>query len=206
MNINYRSLTCSTADALVVYLLEGKLQVSNEELNKNIKFAEERELFSGKNGEVYTFTKSANDTIQTVVLVGLGKEEDLNLDKVREATGKGVKKIKSLGLTNIFLRVPHTENIKLEELIKAMATSAKLANYTFNKYKTDAKEEKELNISISRCGIKEVTKEIENAINSLEELIELNDNTYLKRWIALKMLDKEEKIISPKRCYYVLNN
>ena len=38
--------------------------------------------------------------------------------------------------------------------------------------------------------------EIENAINSLEELIELNDNTYLKRWIALKMLDKEEKIIS----------
>ena len=47
MSINYRSLTCSTADALVIYLLEGKLEVSNEELNKNIKFAEERDLFKG---------------------------------------------------------------------------------------------------------------------------------------------------------------
>ena len=191
MNINYRSLTCSTADALVVYLLEGKLQVSNEELNKNIKFAEERELFSGKNGEVYTFTKSANDTIQTVVLVGLGKEEDLNLDKVREATGKGVKKIKALGLTNIFLRVPHTENIKLEELIKAMATSAKLANYTFNKYKTDAKEEKELNISISRCGIKESTKEIEDAIN---EGIEIANGII----IARDLVNEPSNVIYPE--------
>lgn len=165
MNINYRQLTCSTADALVIYLLEDNLQVSNEELNKNIKFAEERDLFKGKSGEVYTFTRPLNDTIQTVVLVGLGKEENLNLDKVREATGKGIKKVKGLGLTNIFLRVPHTEAINLEELIKAMATSAKLANYTFNKYKTDSKEEKELNVSISRCGIKEATKEIEEAIS-----------------------------------------
>ena len=165
MNINYRQLTCSTAEALVIYLLEGKLQVKNEVLYKNIKFAEDKELFTGKNGEVYTFTKEANDIIQTVVLVGLGKEEDLNLNKIREATGRGIKKIASLGLKNIFLRVPHTEKISLEELIKAMATSSKLANYTFNKYKTDIKSKEELNISISRCGIKEATKEIEDAIN-----------------------------------------
>ena len=165
MNINYRQLTCSTAEALVIYLLEGKLQVKNEVLYKNIKFAEDKELFTGKNGEVYTFTKEASDIIQTVVLVGLGKEEDLNLNKIREATGRGIKKIASLGLKNIFLRVPHTEKISLEELIKAMATSSKLANYTFNKYKTDIKSKEELNISISRCGIKEATKEIEDAIN-----------------------------------------
>ncbi|VYU58033.1 leucyl aminopeptidase [Clostridium tertium] len=163
--INYKSLTCSTADALVIYLLENNLKVSNEDLSKNINFAEEKGLFNGKNGEIYSFTRTVNESIQTVVLVGLGKNEDLDLDKVREATGKGIKKIKELGITNIFLRVPHTETIKLEELIKAMATSAELASYTFNKYKTDAKEEKELNVSISRCGIKEATKEIEDAIN-----------------------------------------
>lgn len=163
--ISYKSLTCSTADALVIYLLENNLKVSNEDLNKNISFAEGKGLFKGKSGESYSFTRTVNNTIQTVLLVGLGKEEDLNLDKVREATGKAIKKIKGLGITNIFLRVPHTEAINLEELIKAMATSAELANYTFNKYKTDAKEEKELNVSISRCGVKEATKEIEDAIN-----------------------------------------
>lgn len=163
--ISYKSLTCSTADALVIYLLENNLKVSNEDLNKNISFAEDKGLFKGKSGETYSFTRTVNDTIQTVLLVGLGKEEDINLDKVREATGKAIKKLKELGITNIFLRVPHTEAIKLEELIKAMATSAELANYTFNKYKTDAKEEKELNVSISRCGVKEATKEIEDAIN-----------------------------------------
>lgn len=163
--ISYKSLTCSTADALVIYLLENNLKVSNEDLNKNISFAEGKGLFKGKSGESYSFTRTVNDTIQTVLLVGLGKEEYINLDKVREATGKAIKKLKELGITNIFLRVPHTEAIKLEELIKAMATSAELANYTFNKYKTDAKEEKELNVSISRCGVKEATKEIEDAIN-----------------------------------------
>lgn len=163
--ISYKSLTCSTADALVIYLLENNLKVSNEDLNKNISFAEDKGLFKGKSGETYSFTRTVNDTIQTVLLVGLGKEEDINLDKVREATGKAIKKLKELGITNIFLRVPHTEAINLEELIKAMATSAELANYTFNKYKTDAKEEKELNVSISRCGVKEATKEIEDAIN-----------------------------------------
>lgn len=163
--ISYKSLTCSTADALVIYLLENNLKVSNEDLNKNISFAEGKGLFKGKSGESYSFTRTVNDSIQTVLLVGLGKEEDIKLDKVREATGKAIKKLKELGITNIFLRVPHTEAIKLEELIKAMATSAELANYTFNKYKTDAKEEKELNVSISRCGVKEATKEIEDAIN-----------------------------------------
>lgn len=163
--ISYKSLTCSTADALVIYLLENNLKVSNEDLNKNISFAEDKGLFKGKSGESYSFTRTVNDTIQTVLLVGLGKEEDINLDKVREATGKAIKKLKELGITNIFLRVPHTEAINLEELIKAMAISAELANYTFNKYKTDAKEEKELNVSISRCGVKEATKEIEDAIN-----------------------------------------
>ncbi|MBS4803526.1 MAG: leucyl aminopeptidase [Clostridium sp.] len=163
--ISYKSLTCSTADALVIYLLENNLKVSNEDLNKNISFAEGKGLFKGKSGESYSFTRTVNDTIQTVLLVGLGKEEDINLDKVREATGKAIKKLKELGITNIFLRVPHTEAINLEELIKAMATSAELANYTFNKYKTDTKEEKELNVSISRCGVKEATKEIEDAIN-----------------------------------------
>lgn len=42
----------------------------------------------------------------------------------------------------------------------------------------------------------EYAPEIEESINSLEELIELKENTYLKRWISLKILDKEEKIIS----------
>ncbi|MDZ5010118.1 aminopeptidase, partial [Clostridium perfringens] len=37
-------------------------------------------------------------------------------------------------------------------------------------YKTDAKEEKELNVSIARCGIKEATKEIEEAINEGKEI------------------------------------
>lgn len=41
----------------------------------------------------------------------------------------------------------------------------------------------------------EYVTEIEEAINSLEEIIDLEKNTYLKRWIALKILDKEEKII-----------
>lgn len=38
--------------------------------------------------------------------------------------------------------------------------------------------------------------EMEEALDSLNEVIALNENTYLNRWISLKLLDKEEKIIN----------
>ncbi|GAB6168611.1 leucyl aminopeptidase [Clostridium carnis] len=192
MNIGFKSMTCSEVDALVVYLLEKKISTPNEELNKFIKALEERELFLGKKGELYSFTREKDSKLQTVILIGLGKEEELTLEELRTASGKGVKKCKELKLSSITLRIPDTEKIEKAEMAKAVVYGAKLANYKFDKYKTSKKEEKELNVSIGAHGVDDsVKKEI---ISAIEEGITIADGVI----IARDLVNEPSNVIYPE--------
>ena len=167
MNIGFKNMTCSQVDALVIYLLENKLKTPNEALNKSISLLEERELFLGKQGDVYTFTREINSNMQKVILIGLGKEENLHLEVLRKAVGKSIKKCRELKLSNIFLRLPDTNKLLPEEMAKAFTYSAKLADYTFDNYKTAKKEEKDINVSIGIHDVELLDKEV--IVSSIEE-------------------------------------
>ena len=170
MNVTYRSFSCSQTDVQVIYLFENNLNMSKEDINKNIEYAKNKNLFTGKLGQTYTFTREVNETIQNVVLVGLGKEEGLNLETVRKATAKGIKKAKELKAETVFIKLPKVDTLEVEEIIKNTAVAAHLAGYTFNKYKTDAKKENDFTVSIGRCGIKEATPEIAAAVEEANEI------------------------------------
>lgn len=170
MKISYRGFTCSQGDVKVFYLFENNINLPKEEINRHVVLAQSRNLFNGKDGELYTFTIDSNESIQTIILVGLGKEEQFTIDVVRKATAKAIKKAKELKVNSVFLRLPKTETIEVEELIKNAEIAAFLSEYTFNKYKTDKKEEKELEVSIGRCGIKEATPEILTAVEEGKEI------------------------------------
>ena len=170
MKVSYRGFTCSQGDVKVFYLFENNINLSKEEINRHDVLAQSRNLFNGKDGELYTFTIDSNESIQTIILVGLGKEEQFTVDVVRKATAKAIKKAKELKVNSVFLRLPKTETIEVEELIKNAEIAAFLSEYTFNKYKTDKKEEKELEVSIGRCGIKEATPEILTAVEEGKEI------------------------------------
>lgn len=173
MNIGFKSMKCSEVDALVVNLLENKLTTPNEELNKSIKMVVDRELFSGKEGEVYTFTREKNETLQTVILVGLGKEEDLTLEDFRKVAGNAIKKCAELKLNKVFLRIPDIKVLELTEIAKAITYGAILGNYTFDKYKTSKKERKEFEVSIGAHGVsEEAVKEIAKFIEEGRQIAE----------------------------------
>lgn len=180
MKIGFKSMKCSEVDALVVNLLENKLTTPNEELNKSIKMVVDRELFSGKEGEVYTFTREKNETLQTVILVGLGKEEELTLEDFRKVAGNAIKKCVELKLNKVFLRIPDIKVLELTEISKAMTYGAILGSYTFDKYKTSKKERKELEVSIGAHGVseeavKEIAKFIEEGTQIAEGVIIARD-------------------------------
>ncbi|MBU5454691.1 leucyl aminopeptidase [Caproiciproducens sp. MSJ-32] len=164
MKVSYRVFACSEVEVRVIYLLENKLTLPKEELNKNITYAQSRNLFNGKNGELYTFTMELMGNYQNVVLVGLGKEEELNLDKIRKATAKAIRKAKELKANKIFLRLPINNKLSIEEMAKNVTIAAHLADYTFNKYKTDKEKENDIMVSIGVHGVKEASSEILNAI------------------------------------------
>ena len=172
MNVNYRKSCCSEAEVQVIFLTEDNLNVGKESLQKNIDHAKNIEAFTGKNGQVYTFTRDVEDRIQNIVLVGLGKEENLTLDIVRKAVSKGIRKAKEVKATTVFLKLPKVSTLGLEDMIKTAAISARIGAYTFNKYKTDSELEPVMDVSIGRCGVKEATPEIEAAITEGNQIAE----------------------------------
>lgn len=192
MKIGFKSMKCSEVDALVVSLLENNLTTPNEVLNKSIKMLVDRELFAGKEGEVYTFTREINESLQTVILVGLGKEEDLTLQDFRNTAGKAIKKSMELKLNKVFLRIPEVKSLEVDEITKAMTYGAVLGNYTFDKYKTSKKESKEFEISIGVHGAsEEVIKSISKAI---EEGMEIAEGVI----IARDLVNEPSNVIYPE--------
>ena len=137
MKVNYRQMCCSEAEVQVIFLTEDNLNVGKEGIQKNIEHASNINVFSGKNGQTYTFTREVEDRIQNVVLVGLGKEETLTLDIVRKAVSKGIRKTKEFKATTVFLKLPKVDTLTVEDMIKNTAIAARIGAYTFDKYKTD---------------------------------------------------------------------
>ena len=163
MKVSYKGFKCSEGDVKTFYLFEDNITLPNEEINKHIALANSRKIFSGKEGELYTFNIVLNDSIKTIFVVGLGKEEEFNLDKLRNITGKVIKKSSELKLSSVFLRLPKTDLFKIEDLVKNTVISSYLANYNFNKYKTNSKENIDLEVSVGVCGVN-TSIEIEEAI------------------------------------------
>ena len=167
MKIGFKSMKCSDVNALVVNLVENNLETPNEDLNKSIKKLVDRGLFTGKEGEVYTFTREFNEDLQTVLLVGLGKEENLSLEDFRKVAGNAIKKCVELKLNKVFLRMPSVKILEPSEIAKAMTYGAVLGNYTFDKYKTSKKETKEIEVSIGAHGASDET--INEIVKAMEE-------------------------------------
>lgn len=172
MKVDYKKMCCSEAEVQVIFLTEDNLEVSKEGIKNNIEHAKKIDAFSGKNGQIYTFTREVEDRIQNVVLVGLGKEETLTLDIVRKATSKAIRKAKEFKATTVFLKLPKVDTLLVEDMVKTTAIAARIGAYTFNKYKTDAELEAIMDVSIGRCGIKEATPEIAAAITEANQIAE----------------------------------
>lgn len=113
---------------LVINQFEGE-KTSQEIANT---YAVDKDHFEGKFGQTYllhTFGKIAADKI---LIVGFGKKEEFNANKMREAVAKAVKKLQQI----------HAKNACFDfdvncDYGKSAAIGALIADYAFDKYKTE---------------------------------------------------------------------
>jgi len=96
MNITLKGFTCQEADLVIIPLFEEKAEVHHEETNNYIQSMKSKGQFKGAKGEIFSFIRKTNSSLQDVVIVGLGKEKELNEEVVRVALASGVKKAKEL--------------------------------------------------------------------------------------------------------------
>ncbi|ACK67810.1 Leucyl aminopeptidase [Rippkaea orientalis PCC 8801] len=157
-----------TGDALALGIFEEGTQITGElsqldgKLTGTVQELIQEAEFEGKAGTKAVTRVGSNSPIRKVMLVGLGKAEDLQLNSVREAAGAiarlaKLEKVKTLGIN---LPVVNNDGAKTAS---AIAEGILLALHQDNRFKSDPQENalKLENVDILGCG--EATEAINRA-------------------------------------------
>ncbi|MDP3734097.1 MAG: leucyl aminopeptidase [Nanoarchaeota archaeon] len=121
----------------------------SKELAQELQDALKEKMFSTKFGEIYS-TKMK--PFHKIVVIGMGKKEELTIEKVRKLLGKAVTQVKGAKLlsfsTNIVELAASHKKLSEELVGMASAEALLLANYSFSKYLSNDKKEKMKDIEL----------------------------------------------------------
>ena len=115
-------------DALVINMFENE-QTSQDLANV---YAIERDKFDGKLGKTYLLQTYDKIPARKILVVGCGKREDFSENEVRNCVYKAIKKLQQI----------HAKTVAFDFEVgfdygKSAVIGAMLADYAFDKYKTD---------------------------------------------------------------------
>jgi leucyl aminopeptidase len=91
---------------------------------------------------IHTFGRLSSERL---LLVGLGKRAEFNIEKLRQANAKAVATLRDKGISSVVsaLHIHDIPDTTVQDKGQAIAESATLALYRFGKYKTDEESKKE---------------------------------------------------------------
>ena len=165
MNIEciQKDILKAECDALVVNLFEGVKEPSgatgavNKALSGMIADVIESGELTGKLNETAVVHTRGLLPAKRVIVVGLGKDKDFTLDRVRQAAGASVRAARKVKAKNV-VSIVHGAGIGgllPDEAARCVTEGAALAAYSFREYKTEDKD----NHTIDHFAIAELDKD-----------------------------------------------
>ena len=149
-------------DVIFVNMFEGK-QTTNEIANE---YALKQDNFEGKFNTTYLLPTYGKNSAKKVLVIGLGKENELNNNKIREVMAKAVKKALQMKAKTIavdFSNIPF-------EYADMISEGAMIGDYAFDKYKSDKKDHIEtLYVNLDKSKVEKGQKRTE-AMNFARDL------------------------------------
>lgn len=129
MEINVsESVASALCEVLVINKFEGE-RTSQEIANK---YAVDKDGFEGKLGETYLIHTLSQSPADKILVVGFGKKDEFDANKMRFAVVKAVKK-----LQQIKAKCANFDFDVEGDFGKAAAIGASIADYAFDKYKSE---------------------------------------------------------------------
>lgn len=118
--------------------ISGITEVIDNALDHEISNTLKNTTFNGKPKQTYLITTNGKIGIKRILLVGLGKYEDFNLENIRVASAKAARSIRDLGIQQgIFEIFGGIKKISLDKIVENIVIGIELALYKFDRYKTD---------------------------------------------------------------------
>ena len=126
-----QNITASPCEVLVIGKFEGE-KTSLELVNK---YVVEKDNFEGKLGETYVIHTLGQLPQEKVLVVGCGKKDEFDENKMREVTAKAVKKLQQIKAQKACFDFGINKDYG-----KAAAIGALIADYYYDKYKSEKKD------------------------------------------------------------------
>lgn len=129
-------------------------------------YIEEKKLFNGKKGEIFT---DIGPNANNIAIIGLGEKEKLDGQVLRIAAFNLAKKLASLKVESANIEIREIENFTQNEIIHLLSEGLLQSEYVFDEYKTDKEEifEVEYNFNID-SQIEEAEENIKLAKDIIE--------------------------------------
>ena len=143
-------ITKMKADAIIVSLFEGveRPDGATGEVDKALEGAIIRLIaggeMKGKDGEVTLIHTLGKMDADRVVVVGLGKQEKFNLERVRAATAEALRSLRRAGVGLVGTIAHGAGALDHGDVAQAICEGATLGLYTFKKHTTKEPEFKEI--------------------------------------------------------------
>ena len=144
MNINVKvgDFRTEAVDAVVLGIFEGETSlsgaplISDEATNGAIRELLESGDFKGELKQTGLLYTRGATTAPRIGLVGLGKSEEFNLEKARQAGAKIAQMLRDLGLETFAIPLPSDTTQEMVQMVQAAVEGKLLGLYQFNQHKT----------------------------------------------------------------------
>ena len=141
----------SNADTIIVNLFKdvkpsGATDAVDQALSGSISDLVDSGDFNGKSGEIAVLYPRDAIPAKRVLVVGLGKEKELDIEEVRKAAAYAIKKAESLNTKKVatILHSTGAGKLDVEEVAQAIAESSLLSLYKYHGQKSKNKGEESI--------------------------------------------------------------
>ncbi|MBI5935602.1 MAG: hypothetical protein HY867_18015 [Chloroflexi bacterium] len=140
------SISSVQSEALLVNVTEGASTLTgtagalDQALNGAIRDLLQAGDFRGKPNELAALYTRGQVPAPRVILVGLGKAEDVAADRIRQAAAAGMKKARELGCKSVAASLPDAGRVPADLAAQALTEGALLGLYRWRVNHTDASD------------------------------------------------------------------
>lgn len=189
MKFGVNSIEISAADAVIIPVIQKNFEKS-EGFENTIKYLFDTKKFKGEADEIFTLSSLKNDKYENVIFVGFGKEKEITGEKIRNAFSKVIKKCREFKAQKLFVSFTYIEGLDYSEEIKAIVEGIGFGDYKFDKYKSDKKTEKNIEVCMGNIPL----EKLEEAKESIDEAVTLINTTLLAR----DLVNEPANVMTPK--------
>jgi len=191
LNIKDKMYDLKESNFLVIGVYEDQeLENVPEDIQRTIRYYKSEEKFKGTYEEVIYFTLQTEKGFREILLLGLGKEEELSSEKIRKVLGKAIKKVKKYNVNSADLLIFGNSKICLKTIVKAMTEGIFLSNYQFDKYKGKKAKKTLEQLNLVYQG----QDRLEEVKEALEEGLVLAESTILAR----NLVNEPANVLRPR--------